>query len=224
MIRVTLPDGRKREAAAGTPLLDAVRKMDPQLGAEAACASIDGKVHDLRDPLETDCLLTIHTNSTKEGLDVLRHTAAHIAAHAVRRRLPSATQGTGLTTGTGFFLDFEVARSFSKEDLGCVEEEMLRIIEADVRIERCEMSKGDARVLLVRRGEVLQLELLEELEGRTVTLYAQGDHLEICRGPHLPSTGCVPVVRLTGLGRAHWRCDPNAPLLYRIHGVVPCPT
>lgn len=224
MIRITLPDGRRREAAAGTTLLDAVREMDPQLGAEAACASIDGKVHDLRDPLETDCLLAIHTNSTKEGLDVLRHTTAHIAAHAVRRRFPSAVQGTGLTTGTGFILDFEVARSFSEDDLACVEEEMLRIIETDIRIERSEMSKGDARALLVRRGEVLRVELLEELEGRTVTVYGQGEYVDICQGPHLTSTGCVPDVHLTSLTRTHWRSDPNAPLLYRIHGVVPSPT
>lgn len=223
MIRITLPDGRKHEAAAKTTLLDAVRKMDPQLGAEAACASIDGKMHDLRDPLETDCLLTIHTNSTKEGLDVLRHTTAHIAAHAVRRRIPSAVQGAGLATDTGFFLDFEVARSFSGEDLAGIEKEMLRIIEADFRIERSEMSKGDARALLVRRGEVLRVELLEELEARTVTLYGHGEYVDICQGPHLTSTGRVPEVHLTGLTRAHWRSDPNAPLLYRIHGTVPRP-
>lgn len=224
MIRITLSDGTKRETTAGTTLLDAVWKIDPQLGANATCASIDGELHDLRDRLESDCLLAIHTNSTQEGLDVLRHTAAHIAAHALRRLFPRALQGTGLATRTGFFLDFEIARPFTAEDLSRVEDEMLRIIEANLRIERSEMSKGDARVLLVRRGEVLRVEILEELEGRTATLYSQGEHVDICQGPHLASTGCVPDVHLTGLTRAYWRSDPNASLLYRIFGTVPCPT
>lgn len=222
MIRITTPDGIKRETTAGTTLLEAARTIDPRLGATATCASIDGALHDLRDPIERDCLLAIHTNSTREGHGVLRHTAAHIAAHAVKRLFPSAVQGFGQATGSGFLLDFEVARPFSAEDLSRIECEMVRIIDADLPIERSEMSKGDVRMLLVHLGEVLRVELLEELEGRSVTLYSQGEHVDVCQGPHVASTGCVPDVKLTGLARAHWRADPNAPLLYRIYGVVAC--
>ena len=222
MIRITMPDGTKRETTAGTTLMEAARTIDPQLGARATCASIDGALHDLRDRLESDCLLAIHTNSTQVGHGVLRHTAAHVAAHAVRRLFPSAVQGFGQATDSGFLLDFEVARPFTAEDLSRIECEMVRIIEADLPIERSEMSKGDVRVLLVHLGEVLRVELLEELEGRTVTLFSQGEYIDVCQGPHVASTGCVPDVQLTGLTRTHWRADPNAPLLYRIYGTVAC--
>jgi len=223
VIRITTPDGTKRETTAGTTLLEAARTIDPRLGPTATCASVDGALHDLRDHLEMDCRVAIHTDSTQEGLTVLRHTAAHIAAHAVRRLFPSAVHGFGKATDSGFLLDFEVARPFTAEDLSRIECEMIRIIEADLPIERSEMSKGDVRVLLVHLGEVLRVELLEELEGRTVTLYSQGEYVDVCQGPHVASTGCVPTVRLTGLTREHWRADPNAPLLYRIYGTVACP-
>jgi len=223
MIEITMPDGTKRETTAGTTLLEAARTIDPRLGATATCASIDGQLHDLRDRIESDCCLTFHTNSTQEGLDVLRHTAAHIAAHAVRRLFPRAMHGFGQATDSGFLLDFEVARPFTAEDLSRIECEMVRIIDADLPIERSERSKGDVRVLLVHLGEALRVELLEELEGRTVTLYSQGEYVDVCRGPHAASTGCVPAVQLTGLAREHWRADPNAPLLCRILGTVACP-
>ncbi len=116
--------------------------------------------------------------------------------------------------------DFEVGRPFTREELARVQMEMARIVEEDLPIERHEMSKGDARALLIRRGEVLKLELLEEIDGPTVILYSQGEHIDLCRGPHASSTGRVSDARLTGLAAANWRDDPYAETLNRIYGAV----
>jgi len=220
MIRMMLPDGSERQVVAGIRLDDAARAIDPRLGAGAVCASVDGTLHDLRDRLEQDCRLTIHTDATPEGARVAGHTAAHIVAQAVKRLFPDAVLGRGPSSGAGFFHDFDIGRPLLDEDLRRIEAEIERIIAEDWPIERLEMSKGDARSLLIRRGEVLKLEVLEEIAAPRVTVYCHGEYVDVCRGPHLASTGRLPSVRLDRVDEASWRDDPNAESLHRIHGTI----
>jgi threonyl-tRNA synthetase len=220
MIRIALPDGSRRAIRPGACIQDAANEIDPQLGKSIVCVSIDGELHDVRDRLTDDCALTIYTAKTPEGRKVLCHTAAHVAAQAVKRFFPTAVLGTGSASGGGFYHDFEIGRPLSRREVTYIEAEMTRIVEEDLPIERHVMSKGDARVLLVRRGEILKLELLEEIDSPTVVLYTQGDHADLCRGPHALSTGRVPGARLTRVAAATWRDDPHAEVLTRIHGTV----
>jgi threonyl-tRNA synthetase len=223
MIHVRLPDGARSGMSLGITVLEAATTIDPALGAEAVCASVDGVLCDLRDCLERSCRLSIHTELSPEGLAVLRHTTAHIVAQAARRLFPHTRMGAGGGSREGFYHDLETARGLTSEDLSRIEHEARRIIRQNLPIERIEMSKGDARALLIRQGEVLKLELLEELDDRTATFYRQGEHIDLCLGPHVMSTGCVPAVHLTELVSVHWRADPYAESMHRIHGVVTCP-
>ena len=223
MILIRLPDGSRREAQPGVCVRDIANEIDPQLSESTVCASVNEKLRDVRDRLTEDCSLTFHTAMTPEGRKVVCHTAAHIAAHAVKRLFPAVTLGVGLASSNGFYHDFEVGRPFAREELARIETEMSRIVEEDLPIERCEMSKGDVRTLLIRFGEVLRVELLEEIDASRVSLYRQGEYIDLCHGPHVSSTGRVPSAHLTGLATANWRDDPHAERLNRVYGMVDRP-
>jgi len=218
MIHVSLPDGSKREVASGTSILKVAEAIGPRLFKDAVCAFVDGRLRDLRETLTTDCTLTLVTTGAPQALEVLRHTTTHIMAQAVKRLFPEVKLGIGPAIKDGFYYDFELSQTFSPEDLSRIESEMRKIVAEDLQIERMEVSKGDARSLLIRRGEDLKLELLEEIEGKTMTLYEQGEFVDLCRGPHLRSTGQVQHFKLTSVAGAYWRGDPTATMLQRIYG------
>ena len=218
MIHVSLPDGSKREVASGTSILEVAEAIGPRLFKDAVCAFVDGRLRDLRETLTTDCTLTLVTTGAPQALEVLRHTTTHIMAQAVKRLFPEVKLGIGPAIKDGFYYDFELSQTFSPEDLSRIESEMRKIVAEDLQIERMEVSKGDTRSLLIRRGEDLKLELLEEIEGKTMTLYEQGEFVDLCRGPHLRSTGQVQHFKLTSVAGAYWRGDPTATMLQRIYG------
>ena len=218
MIHVSLPDGSKREVASGTSILKVAEAIGPRLFKDAVCAFVDGRLRDLRETLTTDCTRTLVTTGAPQALEVLRHTTTHIMAQAVKRLFPEVKLGIGPAIKDGFYYDFELSQTFSPEDLSRIESEMRKIVAEDLQIERMEVSKGDARSLLIRRGEDLKLELLEEIEGKTMTLYEQGEFVDLCRGPHLRSTGQVQHFKLTSVAGAYWRGDPTATMLQRIYG------
>lgn len=218
MIHVSLPDGSKREVASGTSILKVAEAIGPRLFKDAVCAFVDGRLRDLRETLTTDCTLTLVTTGAPQALEVLRHTTTHIMAQAVKRLFPEVKLGIGPAIKDGFYYDFELSQTFSPEDLSRIESEMRKIVAEDLQIERMEVSKGDALTLLIRRGEDLKLELLEEIEGKTMTLYEQGEFVDLCRGPHLRSTGQVQHFKLTSVAGAYWRGDPTATMLQRIYG------
>ena len=220
MIRMHLPDGSERLAAQGICLRDAARTIHPKLADRAVCASVDGELHDLRDCLGEDCQLTLFTAATPEGTKVTGHTAAHIVAQAVKRLFPSALLGLDPTIGEGFHHDFEIGHALTEEDLQQIQAEVDRIIAEDLPIERESLSKGEARTLLIRRGEVLRLEILERIDSPTVTVYRHGEFVDLCHGPHLASTGCLPEIRLTTVEQATWQDDPRAEVLSRVYGTV----
>lgn len=218
MIHVSLPDGSKREVASGTSILKVAEAIGPRLFKDAVCAFVDGRLRDLRETLTTDCTLTLVTTGAPQALEVLRHTTTHIMAQAVKRLFPEVKLGIGPAIKDGFYYDFELSQTFSPEDLSRIESEMRKIVAEDLQIKRMEVSKGDALTLLIRRGEDLKLELLEEIEGKTMTLYEQGEFVDLCRGPHLRSTGQVQHFKLTSVAGAYWRGDPTATMLQRIYG------
>ncbi len=220
MIHVSLPDGSTREFEPGISILAVAEAIGPRLAKDAVCAYVDGKLRDLRETLTEDCTLTLVTSDSPQALEVLRHTTTHIMAQAVKRLFPQAKLGIGPAIKDGFYYDFELDQSFTPEDLERIEAEMRKIIAADLPIERKVVSKGDARSLLIRRGEDLKLELLDEIEDKTVTLFSQGEFVDLCRGPHLRSTGQAKYFKLTGVAGAYWRGDPTAAMLQRIYGTA----
>jgi len=220
MIKMWLPDGSERRAARGISLREAAMTIHPDLADRAVCASVDGELRDLRDALAEDCQLTLHTDATPEGTRVAGHTAAHIVAQAVKRLFPSAILGLDPIANGRFSCDVEFGRQLTVGDLRKIQEEVDRIVAENLPIERETLSKGDARALLIRRGEVLKLEVLDRIDSPTVTVYRHGEFVDLCRGPHLASTGCLPEIRLTTIGDASWRDDPRAEALCRISGAL----
>ena len=222
MIHVALPDGSKKEVACGTTILEVAQAIGPRLARDAAAALVNGELRDLRDELTEDCTLTLVTQRTEQGLEVLRHTTTHVMAQAVKRLFPTARLGIGPAVEDGFYYDFDVAESFASGDLERIESEMKAIIEKDLAIERIAATKEEAKRLLSESDEPLKVELLEDIEGETVTLYRQGEFVDLCRGPHLESTGRIPkdAFKLISVAGAYWRGDEHRPMLQRIYGTA----
>jgi len=222
MIHVSLPDRSVHEFESGIPILAVAAAIGPRLAKDAVCAYVDGELCDLRDNLTEDCSLTLITAGSPDALEVIRHTTAHIMAQAVKRLHPEAKLAIGPAIEDGFYYDFDLPSSLSEEDLARITEEMRRIIGEDLPIRRNVLSKEEARSLLEEKGEVYKLELLDEIEDETVTFYEQGEFIDLCRGPHLPSTGRVnpDAVKLLSVAGAYWRGDEKRPMLQRIYGTA----
>lgn len=219
-IRVQLPDGSIKEVVKGTTVEDVARGISPRLLKAAVCGIVNDVKIDLSFPLEQDCSLTIVTIDSEEGLDVLRHTVAHIMAQAVRRLWPDTKLGIGPTIENGFYYDFDLKHSFTPEDLTKIEAEMEKIIQEDLLITREEISLEEAKKLFTDDGEVYKLELIDELKDQQISVYRQGEFYDLCRGPHLNSTGKVKAFKLLNVAGAYWRGDSERPMLQRIYGTA----
>ncbi len=207
MIHISLPDGSKMEIARGASLLEVAEAIGPRLARDAVCALVDGTLCDLRERMSEDVSVTFFTRGSQQALEVLRHTTTHVMAQAVKRLFPKAALGIGPAIENGFYYDFDIAQPFTPEELSSIEEEMRRIIAAALPIERMEVTREEARRILAERGEPLKLELLEDLEDGTVTLYKQGEFIDLCRGPHLRNTGEIKsnAFKLMSVAGAYWR-------------------
>jgi threonyl-tRNA synthetase len=208
------------DIAAGTALADAAREIGKKEHRFIIAARVDGRVMGLSTVLDHDARVEFLTFDTPEGKEVLRHTAAHVMAHAVKRLYPDARLGIGPAIEDGFYYDIDAGGKLSDEDLPVIEKEMLKIIKEDIPLERLEMSRDDARALFEDMGETYKLELLDDLEDGEVSAYREGDFTDLCRGPHLPSTGMLKSVKLTSLAGAYWRGDEKRPMLQRIYGTA----
>lgn len=215
MAKVILPSGEVREAQGITFL-----ELLGSRARDAAAALVDGKVCDLRDPVPATGEARILTTSDPTALEVLRHTAAHILAHAVTRLFPGTKLAIGPAIADGFYYDFRFEKPISHEDLARIEEEMQKIVAEDIPLERVWIPRAEAERLLRERGETYKLELLEEIPGDEISFYRQGEFMDLCRGPHLPSTGMVKHFKLLDLAGAYWRGDPNRDMLTRIYGTA----
>ena len=218
-IRFTLPDGSVRELSAGSSLMDLARAIGPGLAKAAVAALVDGKVRDLMFVPTHDLSVHILTEKDRKTLPVLRHSAAHVLATAVRELRPEAQIGFGPPIEDGFYYDFAVDTPFTPEDLAAIEEGMRRVVEADMPFERRLVTSEEARDLFA--GDPLKLELLEELGAdEEITVYRNGPFLDLCGGPHVPGTGRVRHFKLLHGAGAYWRGDERRQMLQRIYGTA----
>ena len=217
MAKVRLPQGKLLEAA-GVSLEELLLKQG--LTGEIVGALYDGELHDIRDPLPTDGEVRALTLSDPEALEILRHTAAHVLAQAVLRLFPGTKLAIGPAIADGFYYDFEFPEPISHEDLPKIEEEMKRIVAADYPVERVFLPREEAIGLYRERGEAYKLELLSEIPDERISFYKQGEFMDLCRGPHLPSTGLVKHFKLLDLAGAYWRGDSTRVMLTRIYGTA----
>ncbi|NOX44274.1 MAG: threonine--tRNA ligase [Caldiserica bacterium] len=217
MAKVILPQGETVEAA-GVSLQELLEARG--LADEVVGALHDGELRDIRDPLPTEGEVRALTLSDPEALEILRHTAAHVMAQAVQRLFPGTKLAIGPAIRDGFYYDFEFPEPISHDDLPRIEEEMRRIVQANYPVERIFLSREEAIRLYRERGDVYKLELIAEIPDERISFYKQGEFIDLCRGPHLPSTGLVRHFKVLELAGAYWRGDPNNPMLTRIYGTA----
>jgi threonyl-tRNA synthetase len=225
MISIKLPDGSVREVERGTTPADVAAAIGPGLAKAALAARVNGEVRDLARPFETDSELALITaRDEADALELVRHDYAHVLAEAAQNLFPGTQITFGPATDDGFYYDFAPAPGrgpFTEEDLPVLEEEMRRIIRADTPLVREEWDRGKVRDFFVKQGETFKAEWVMELpEDEAISMYRTGGWIDLCRGPHLPSTGKLDpdAFKLTRVSGAYWRGDQNNPQLSRIYG------
>lgn len=210
-----------REFEEGVSVLDVAKSISDGLARVAVCGKLDGHLVDLCQKIEKDCELQIITNKDKEYKEIMRHTTAHILAQAVKTIYPTAKLSIGPATEDGFYYDFDFKSPISQDDLDKIEAEMKKIIKANYEIKRSVVSRDEALEWAKSEGENYKIELINAIgEDEEVSMYTQGDFSDVCRGPHLRSTGMVKAFKLTKLAGAYWRGDVKNKMLTRIYGVV----
>lgn len=223
MINVTLPDGSVREYEDGVSPYDVARSISGSLAKKAIAARVDGELRDLTRPLEGDAGVAIVTAKDPEGLELIRHDAAHVLAQAVQALFPDTQVTIGPVIDDGFFYDFARETQFSSEDFEKIEKKMREIVDADYPIEREVWDKDEAIAMFKRIGEEYKAQIIDDIipPGEAITIYRQGDWFDLCRGPHLPSTGKLPkAFKLMKLAGAYWRGDSNNEMLQRMYGTA----
>lgn len=210
-----------REFEEGVSVFDIAKSISEGLARVAVCGKIDGELVDLDYKINRDCALEIITNKSEEYKEVLRHSSAHILAQAVKAIYPNTKCWVGPATKDGFYYDFDFKTPITNDDLKTIEAEMSRIIKANFDIVRKEISRQDAIKLMKKAGETYKVELIENMpEDAVITTYTQGDYTEVCRGPHVKSTGVIKAFKLTKISGAYLKGDSKNKMLTRIYGVV----
>jgi threonyl-tRNA synthetase len=205
---------------AGSSLLEAAESIGKQESRLIIAARVGADVLGLASVVEEDVRAELLTFDSHEAREIYRHTAAHVMAHAVKRLFPDAKFGIGPAIEDGFYYDFDVGGRLTEDDLPRIEKEMEKIIRSDSPLERVEMGRDEAIGLFTSLGEKYKVELLEDIEAPVVSIYREGDFVDLCRGPHLPSTGLLRSFKLTALAGAYWRGDETRPMLQRIYGTA----
>ncbi|MEJ5363037.1 MAG: threonine--tRNA ligase [Spirochaetota bacterium] len=218
MATVQLNNGKTLEIQDGKTLLDVVAKLNGK--SKPVAARINGALKDLRTPVSGTTQVELVSFDSPEGKDVFWHSASHLMAQAVKRLFPEVKVSIGPAIDTGFYYDFDKPGGFTQEDLEKIEEVMRQIVTEDIPIIRKELPRKDAIDLFSTLGEIYKVELLQELSDEIVSLYEQGDFVDLCRGPHLPSTGYIKAFKLLSIAGAYWRGDEKNKMLQRIYGVA----
>ena len=219
-IQITFPDGAAKEFPRGTTPLKIAESIGPRLAHEALVAKVDGRLVDLSEPLETGGPLQFITPSSPEGLEIYRHSSAHLLAAAVLELFPDAHPGIGPPTETGFFYDFYREKPFTEQDLKRLEEKMRELVKADLPYERVYYPKEEGKKLFEEMGEFLKCELIEEKADPVFSAYKTGRFLDFCRGPHIPSTGRIKAFKLLSVAGAYWKADEHSHPMQRIYGTA----
>jgi len=220
-IIVTLKDGSTREYAAGVTLLEVAKSLSQKLGKVALLAVVDGKNRDLTDVLENDASVEFISADTTEGLHAIRHTAAHVMAQAIQHLFPGTKFAIGPAIANGFYYDLDSEHVFTPEDLAAIEKEMAKIVKANTPLVRSELSRADALAMFAKMEEPYKVELINDLpEDAIISIYQQGDFLDLCAGPHCPTTGRVKAFKLQSIAGAYWRGSEKNKMLQRIYGTA----
>lgn len=222
-IKIKLLGGDDREYACGTTIEQVAASISPSLYKNAVAGTIDGEPVDLQRPLERDCSVGIVTLDSPEGLDIYRHSTAHLMAQAIQRLYGVGTVklGIGPVIEDGFYYDVDMEKPLSSDDLQAIEREMTNIVQENLPIRRRAVSRQEAFELFEAREEPLKLELIRDLpDDAVITVYEQGEFIDLCRGPHLPSTGRIKAFKLMSVAGAYWRGDSKRKMLQRIYGTA----
>ena len=221
MIKLTFPDGAVKEFERGTTTADVAGSISPGLKKNALAGKLNGELIDFTRPIEEDGMIEIITPNSDEALEILRHSTAHLLAHAVHRLFPETKFGVGPVIENGFYYDMDPVEPLTADDLPEIEKEMRRIISENIEVIRHEVTRDEARKMFEEINDPYKIELLEAIpEDETVTVYVQGDFFDLCRGVHVPSTGKLKEFKLLSLAGAYWRGDSNNKMLQRVYGTA----
>ncbi|MFW5873145.1 MAG: threonine--tRNA ligase [Bacillota bacterium] len=220
MVQITLPDGSIMEYGEKVTVEDVAYDIGKRLGRDAVAGIVDGKKVDTYYEIDEDVELAIITIDSEEGLDILRHTASHILAQAVKDLYDDVSIAIGPTIDDGFYYDFDLEESISKEDLDDIKEKMQEIVDENLPVRKFVLPKAEAIELMKERNEPYKVELIGELEDEMISLYRQGDFVDLCRGPHLPRTGMVEAFELLSVAGAYWRGDEDNEMLQRVYATA----
>lgn len=220
-IKIIFPDGIIKEYPRGVSALEIIKDIFPEQNNDAIVSvKINERLLDLKAPLEQGGRLEWISIYSNEGLEILRHSTAHLMAHAVKILFPQAKITIGPAIKDGFYYDFDYDQGFSADDFPLIEAKMHELVQEDIPIQRIEMKREDACQLFKEKGEPYKIELLEEIGEDQVSLYRQGDFIDLCRGPHLSSTGKIRAFKLTSVAGAYWHGDERNKMLQRIYGTA----
>lgn len=222
-VQVRFPDGSARSFPQGVSLAEVAREISPRLGRESVAAVVDGEPADLSSVLDAGAEVRFLTPEEEAGVEVIRHSTAHLLAEAVEHLYPGVKLGIGPSIEYGFYYDFDLPVPLSLEDLGRIEAEMRRLAGEKQAFSREELPVAEALERFRQAGQVYKVELIEDLArqgAETVSLYRQGDFTDLCRGPHVPDTGRLKAFKLTSVAGAYWRGDSKRPMLQRVYGVA----
>lgn len=221
MINITLPDGAVRQYEAGVTAMDIAKSISEGLARKVLAAKVNGQVVDASRPITTDSTLQLLTWSDVEGKSTMWHSSAHLMAEALESIYPGVKFGYGPALEGGFYYDIDLGgRTISDEDLRKVESKMAELAKANNAYERREVSKVEALDYFTKKGDEYKIETINELEDGKITFYTQGNFTDLCRGPHIPSTGFIKAIKLTNIAGAYWRGNEKNKMLTRIYGVT----
>ncbi len=221
MPAITLPDGSQKHFDQAVTIMDVAADIGPGLAKATLAGEVDGRLLDASHLIEEDAELRIITSRDPEGLDIIRHSTAHLMAMAVERLYPESQCTIGPTIENGFYYDFSYPPGFTMEDLDRIAAEMRRIVKDALPVTREVWSRGQAIQFFRQEGEEYKAKIIEDLpEGEEITLYRQGEWVDLCRGPHVPDTGKLGQFCLTKLAGAYWRGNSDNEMLQRIYGTA----
>ena len=221
MFTITLPDGNQKQFEQAPTVLAIAESIGPGLAKAALAGRVNGKLVDTSHVINEDADLAIITSRDEEGLEIIRHSCAHLMANAVQNLFPEAQVTIGPVIENGFYYDFAYERPFTPDDLEAIEKEMQRLAGDDIPVERSVLSREDAVALFNRMGEAYKVEIIQSIPGdEALSFYKQGDFIDLCRGPHIPSTGHIKAFKLMSVAGAYWRGDSRNAMLQRIYGTA----
>jgi len=221
MVAITLPDGSQKTFDNPVTVFQVAESIGPGLAKAALAGRVNGELVDVSHTMDSDSELSIITGRDEDGLEIIRHSCAHLMANAVQNLFPEAQVTIGPVIENGFYYDFAYERPFTPEDLQAIEKEMQGLVKENVPVERSVMSRPEAVALFEDMGEKYKVEIIESIPGdEALSFYKQGEFIDLCRGPHVPATGAIKSFKLMSVAGAYWRGDSSNEMLQRIYGTA----